>query len=278
VKPGNVLLERDGRARLVDFGIARLLERETAHLTTAGTITGTLRYLAPELLAGEEPTVAADLYALGVVLFEMLAGRRPFEASSLIALAAEQRDPPKEIPGVPADLAAIGLEALDPDPAKRPASASAMAARLRAWVAGSRVVLVDEATDAAGAVPVIASLAPSVPTSAADQADAQTVVVAQGPTPASDPVPEEAAWPLRTGTRRRPVAPRWIGVLAPVIGVALVVALVGGIVLSGLFAPPAGPSPLSAPGASAPATPSASPIPSDSPGRGDSQGKKKGHD
>ena len=241
VKPGNVLLDRDGRARLVDFGIARLLELESAHLTTAGTITGTLRYLAPEQLAGDEATPATDLYALGAVMFEMLAGRPAFEASTPLALVEAQRHPPRAIPGVPAGLAAVSLEALDPDPIRRPASAAAMAADLRAW-AGHRIPVQTEMAPAAASVissaevtgsddPTVVAQIPEVADPTAESGLSWTGTID------GRAAPEEAGWPLgdepRLGRRGRRSA--WLAPVIAVAAVALAAVLVAGLVVPALF-------------------------------------------
>ncbi|MFN2484762.1 MAG: serine/threonine-protein kinase [Candidatus Limnocylindria bacterium] len=133
VKPGNVLLAADGRARLVDFGIARSLDEAAAHLTQTGTIVGTLRYMAPEQLRGERVTPTSDLYALGAVLYEMLAGRPPYEARTPVAVVEELQHAPPPLTGVSHAVASITLAALRPDPSERPRSGAAMAQALRAW-------------------------------------------------------------------------------------------------------------------------------------------------
>ncbi len=130
VKPQNVLLGRDGAVKLADFGIAR--SHEATALTQAGSVLGTAAYLAPEQARGEPAGPAADLYALGVVLYEALAGRRPYEAGSLHDLVLlREREPPVPprvlAPDVPAELDASVLRCLALDPAGRPASAAALA-------------------------------------------------------------------------------------------------------------------------------------------------------
>lgn len=144
VNPGNVLIERDGRARLVDFGIARLLDEAAERLTVAGTVAGTLGYMAPEQLAGGEITPRSDLYALGAVLFRALTGRPPFDAASPVGLAeAQRRGPPAATElGVDPALAAIIVAALSFDPDDRPATAGVLAGALRDWVEGPPTVVI----------------------------------------------------------------------------------------------------------------------------------------
>ena len=245
VKPGNVLLERDGRARLVDFGIARLLERESAHLTTAGMVTGTLRYLAPEQLSGEEASPSTDLYALGAVVFEMLAGRPAFEATTPVALVEAQRHPPDAIAGVPPGLAAISLEALDPDPARRPASAAAMAADLRAWTGRVQI----ETDVQAGTETGIARGASSA---AVIGSEDRTVVVPVPPPPGHEPL-----------SRRRARGPVWTGPLLAIAAVALAAVVVAAVGLPALFGPFAT-LPGTGPGTPA-VSPSSSPLASPTP-------------
>ncbi len=134
VKPSNVLLAEGSRVsvRVLDFGLAQIQEAET--LTAQGDVPGTLAYIAPERLAGAETTEAADIWAVGVMLWEALAGRHPFWRSSLLetARAIEEGAPPLETqrPDLPKPLLnAIG-RALDVNPLRRPDAAS-LAASLR---------------------------------------------------------------------------------------------------------------------------------------------------
>jgi eukaryotic-like serine/threonine-protein kinase len=96
VKPANVLLPADGGVKLADFGIAKALEAEATSLTAAGQILGTPTYLSPEQVAGRPAGPASDVYAVGVLLHEMIAGRPPFEGADplSVALARQQQDPP----------------------------------------------------------------------------------------------------------------------------------------------------------------------------------------
>jgi hypothetical protein len=134
VKPSNVLLA-EGKgvsARVLDFGLAKMREAET--LTAQGDVPGTLAYIAPERLGGGPTTTAADVWAVGVMLWEALAGRHPFWRSSLLetARAIEDGAPPLESarPDLPKPLLAAVNRALDLDPGRRP-GAGALAGMLR---------------------------------------------------------------------------------------------------------------------------------------------------
>ncbi len=133
IKPANILLGEDGRARLLDFGIARELGVD-GH-TGAGLAVGTLAYMSPEQLAAQSPTPATDVYSIGVVLYELLAGRRPYEAASPVGLALEQQLPPRPIDGAPQALMDASLSAMSADAAARP-SASQLGRSFRGWLDG----------------------------------------------------------------------------------------------------------------------------------------------
>jgi serine/threonine protein kinase len=130
VKPSNVLIDRAGTAKLADFGIAKALADATSALTVTGQVLGTPRYLAPEQAAGRGATAQSDLYGVGLLLYEMLAGATPFQGTSLeLALAHQQAPVPplgKQRPDVPADLVQIIERALAKDPVQRYPSAAAM--------------------------------------------------------------------------------------------------------------------------------------------------------
>ena len=161
VKPANVLLA-DGdsvSARLLDFGLARMTEAET--LTAQGDVPGTLAYIAPERLAGEDATAAADVWAVGVMLWESLSGRHPFWQSSMLetARSIEQGAEPLASlrPDLPKPLLELVDRALSLNPARRPGAAE-LAAALRGAAAPSRKVRVRS-----GAVAAPASLERAVP-------------------------------------------------------------------------------------------------------------------
>src|SRR4029079_6485141 len=130
IKPGNVPIGADGRVKVVDFGIARAISE--AQVTLPGTTLGSVHYFSPEQARGEPATAASDIYSLGIVLYEMLVGSRPWEGDSAASVALARLsgpipDPMVVRPSVPPDLASIVRRALALDPKDRWASASVMA-------------------------------------------------------------------------------------------------------------------------------------------------------
>lgn len=127
VKPANLMLSADGSCKLLDLGIARLEGVATTQpaLTRAGTILGTVPYLAPEVITGEAPQPPADLYALGAVLFVLLTGRPPYTDEDMMAAMAQHVHAPVPRPSatrsdVPPELDALVVDLLAKDPAGRP--------------------------------------------------------------------------------------------------------------------------------------------------------------
>jgi serine/threonine-protein kinase len=121
LKPQNVLIDEDGRARVADFGIAR---GTSSDITATGSVMGTAQYLSPEQAQGKETTPASDIYSIGVILYEALTGRVPFEGDSAVAVALKQvnetpRRPSTINPDVPPALDAVVMRALAKDPAAR---------------------------------------------------------------------------------------------------------------------------------------------------------------
>ena len=135
IKPGNVLIGADGAVKVVDFGIARAIAE--AQVTLPGTTLGSVHYFSPEQARGEPATASSDIYSLGIVLYEMLTGVRPFEGDSAASVALARLtgpipDPTTVRPSVPADLAAITRRAMALDPKDRWPSAAVMADALEA--------------------------------------------------------------------------------------------------------------------------------------------------
>jgi serine/threonine protein kinase len=138
VKPQNVLLNGDGRAKVTDFGIARSLD--VAGVTQTGTVLGTSDYIAPEQAGGQPVNAQTDVYSLGVVLFELLTGEVPFPGESFVAVAMKHvHEPPPRIldrrGDVPPRVAAAVERALEKDPDRRFPSMDAFAAELEACLA-----------------------------------------------------------------------------------------------------------------------------------------------
>jgi serine/threonine protein kinase/predicted ATPase len=147
LKPGNVILSRgdDGRetVKVLDFGLARLLmETEVSALTSPGTMLGTCSYMSPELIEANLASGASDIYALGVILYEMVTGRSPFRAENNAATiwkitTGEYERPADLVPDLPQEVCA-GIEAaLARNPKDRPASPEELAARVGAPLAAS---------------------------------------------------------------------------------------------------------------------------------------------
>ncbi len=133
IKPANVLLSSDGRVLVTDFGIAKATEG--ADLTTERTMLGTAKYLAPEQVEGDRVDGRTDLYALGVVLYEMLCGQPPFaaesEAGTALARLHRSPDPPRaRRPGLAPSLEAIVMRCLEREPDRRYRDAGALRAAL----------------------------------------------------------------------------------------------------------------------------------------------------
>jgi serine/threonine-protein kinase len=218
LKPSNILLlpglhpERgELRVKLLDFGVA--LPSDDVLMTTPGMIVGTPTYLAPELIAGEKATPASDLWAMGVLLYEMLSGRAPFAADTVTAvlyrIAHEQPAPLPEVPPAIQDLLAF---ALDKDPAQRFTSGQALANAFRAALE-------------AGDLPPTLEMPPG-----AGAASERTTVVSPrrvahpAPTPVSASIPP----PIRRREERRTLS---AGMIAGLFLLALT-ALVGGSFLA----------------------------------------------
>ena len=132
IKPHNMVVERDGTLKVMDFGIARLAARAPAQgLTQAGMVVGTPEYMAPEQLLGDELDVRADIYSAGVVLYECLTGRVPFEAPSPMVLIARVLDETPPAPhtlhaDIPVALSMLVMRAMSRERENRPATAEAL--------------------------------------------------------------------------------------------------------------------------------------------------------
>jgi serine/threonine-protein kinase len=132
LKPHNVILDEEGRAKVTDFGIARA---GASDMTLTGSIMGTAQYLSPEQAQGQAVSAASDLYAIGIVLYELLTGAVPFDGETAVTIALKQVSAPPPPPSalnaaVPPELDAVVARALAKDPAERFADASEFLAAL----------------------------------------------------------------------------------------------------------------------------------------------------
>ena len=147
LKCANLMLLDDGRLKVLDFGLARRLPESiesavsAASMTDAGAIAGTISYLAPELLRGEQADTRSDVWACGIVLHELLTGEQPFEGRTPFELTSTVlREPPRPLPpSVPAGLRTIRDNCLAKDPAHRYQTGGEWLAALEAYTSGKRV-------------------------------------------------------------------------------------------------------------------------------------------
>ena len=136
VKPENVLIADDGRVKVADFGLAKAISADTQHTATGGVLIGTVSYLAPELVVDGRADTRADVYAAGVLLYELLTGAKPHEGESPIQVAYkhvhEDVPPPSRLaPGLPAYVDALVARATARDRSLRPADAAVFGHQLR---------------------------------------------------------------------------------------------------------------------------------------------------
>lgn len=196
-KPQNVIVDDEGRAKVTDFGIARA---GASDMTQTGSIMGTAQYLSPEQAQGYAVNERSDLYSIGIILYELLTGRVPFDAESAVTVALKQVSEPPVAPSqlnpaITAELEAVVLRALQKDPEDRFADADEFIAALEA--AASRIPsqsAVAAAEAAAAGLPITASGLRPPPPSAPLPARQQVVAEPLAPLPPRPPRSRRGLW------------------------------------------------------------------------------------
>jgi len=242
VKPGNLMIVGgpvgggEMVVKLTDFGIARAIEQ--TRITQVGSVVGTAAYLAPEQVRGEEATPATDVYALGVVLYQFLTGRLPYEGSSLAELAVRQQNekplPPDTYNSeVPASLGGAVLRALEGDPNRRYASADELSAGLRLGMEGGDVTLpMEEGTAATNVLggDTAATRHMGRDTAQTEYRPAQSQT--RRPAPRVAPAPAPASPPRAAAPpRRRGAFSRFVRFVLAAVALVLVAAVVATAVI-----------------------------------------------
>ncbi|HLU97526.1 MAG TPA: Stk1 family PASTA domain-containing Ser/Thr kinase [Thermobifida alba] len=201
MKPENVLITRDGQIKVADFGLARAVEASQQGLTKTGTLMGTAAYLAPEQITHSTADARSDVYACGIMLYELLTGRQPHTGDSPIAVAYQHVNedvprPSRVVPGIPPEVDSLVVRATERDPAYRLADAG----QFLAAVFATEKALQQQSAPAATAVVEAVPAAP--PASAGDSdGDTQTLQAVDIPPVEYDDEDEEDGRPARPSLR-----------------------------------------------------------------------------
>ncbi|MFM8266413.1 MAG: Stk1 family PASTA domain-containing Ser/Thr kinase [Ilumatobacteraceae bacterium] len=244
IKPANILVGSNGQVKVADFGIARALNAPTeSNLTQDGSVMGTATYFSPEQAQGGQPDPRSDLYSLGVVMYELVSGRPPFEGDNPVSIAYKQvheRPQPlnQVVSGVPRDLEAIIARLLAKRPDLRYPSADALRDDLRRFRRGEPVRALDQMPDVpappAGAPAAPAAVPPTLPDRRVVVAPVDDVTPPEGVGGGSTTVlPRTAMMPESGWERRPPRRSRSASPMAMYLGIAAaaLVALVVGVVV-----------------------------------------------
>jgi serine/threonine-protein kinase len=187
IKPGNLLITPEGRVKITDFGIARIADQ--VPLTATGQVMGTVQYLSPEQASGHPASPTTDIYSLGIVAYESLAGKRPFTGESQVAIAMAQiNEAPPELPvTVPEPVRNLVFSMIAKSPAERPASAAHVSRAAQALRRGDVATATVAVPAIAEGVDITASTRLMGATAPADDAT-MLLTSTGGPTPTA-PVP-----------------------------------------------------------------------------------------
>ncbi|MBT1606385.1 serine/threonine-protein kinase [Curtobacterium flaccumfaciens] len=258
IKPGNLLITPDGRVKITDFGIARIADQ--VPLTATGQVMGTVQYLSPEQASGHPASPSTDIYSLGIVAYEALAGRRPFTGESQVAIAmAHINEQPPPLPGdIPEPVSALVISCIAKKPADRPATAANLARAAQALRRGD----VAAATVAVPAIAQNGTVAFNPPQGQGNDAataliGTQAGAVAGGPGTPGSPVSDDSEEPKKKRA--------WIWWVVGVVVVLAIAAVIGAVALNGGGDPePAPTKSSSSPKPSRTPTPTPTPTPSPS--------------
>ena len=216
IKPGNVMLNRQGEIKVMDFGIARAVADTQATMTQTAQVIGTAQYLSPEQARGERVDARSDLYSVGCLLYELLTGRPPFTGDSPVSIAyqhvREAPVPPSRVdPDLPAWADPIVLRAMEKDPGERYQSAADMRSDIQRALSGFPV---------AAAMPMTASYAHPGPGTRRMDPMGQTQLQGQ-----TGGLPPYEYGPPETGVRPRRKKKVW-----PWVAAVLALAVIGGAI------------------------------------------------
>jgi serine/threonine-protein kinase len=210
IKPENILITRSGQVKVADFGLARAVSEVTA--ASSGVVLGTVAYLSPELIAEGVADKRADVYAVGVVLFELLTGTQPFVADAPIQVAfqhvhAEFPPPSSRVGWLPQEIDSLVLAFTAKDPAHRPEDATAGLALIRAVRAGLPPEIAERVPEAAVVPPLEEGEFEQLPDAVAAPPAPDNAGAAPGPVDDStDPVPTAPPGSGTGGTQALPLA------------------------------------------------------------------------
>ncbi len=252
IKPGNLLITPDGRVKITDFGIARIADQ--VPLTATGQVMGTVQYLSPEQASGHPASPTTDIYSLGIVAYEALAGRRPFTGESQVAIAMAQiNEAPPELPlTISEPVRNLVFACIAKNPADRPASAAHLARAATALRRGDVQAAIASVPAIAGANAADDDLTALFPTQAGAPTAATTVLPASGAIAGSMTRADSAA-AEKQKKKRSP----WTWPLIALIALLAIVLIGGAVALATQGTEQKAPP--STPPTSAPATPSVKP-------------------